>query len=146
MRTVWSPDALTSCVPSGLNTAPRIATWISYATGDRDPDDGVNERFDRLYGASHSMYGYSDLFTWQNLINPTIYVSLRPARQFRLEAFYRAYWLASATDAWVVPVLRDPNGSNGSFVGQEIDLRLKYQFARHIGIDIGTHTSCLAAL
>ena len=66
---------------------PRIAVWINYASGDRNPNDGINQRFDRLFGASHNMYGHSDLFTWQNMINPTFYVSVRPTERTRLEAF-----------------------------------------------------------
>lgn len=118
-------------------THARIAAWLNYATGDRDPNDGVNQRFDRLYGASHSMYGYSDLFTWQNMINPTLYFTVRPDPRLRFEVFYRAYWLDSRTDAWVVPGLRDPSGNSGRFIGQELDLRIAWQLARHVGLEIG---------
>ncbi len=122
-----------------LPARPRLAAWVNYASGDRDPYDGVNQRFDRMFGASHSMYGYSDLFTWENMINPTVYLSVRPAAtpKLRLEAFYRAYWLASKKDAWVVPGLRDPTGDSGRFVGQGIDFRARYQIDRHAAIDFG---------
>ncbi len=115
----------------------RVAGWINYASGDRDPNDGVNQRFNRLYGASHTMYGYSDLFIWENMINPTAYCSFAPTTDARLEAFYRAYWLASSTDGWAVPGLRDPTGAAGSFIGQEIDLRASYKMGRHLAIQVG---------
>jgi len=85
------------------------------------------------------MYGYSDLFTWENMINPTLYFSVRPPAvpQLRFESLYRAYWLASKRDAWVVPGLRDPYGDSGRFIGQGIDMRLRYQISRHAGLDIG---------
>jgi hypothetical protein len=83
------------------------------------------------------MYGFSDLFTWQNMINPTVYLTVRPDPRLRLEAFYRAYWLASKKDAWIVPGLRDTSGDSGRFVGQEIDLRLKYQLHRYVALEIG---------
>jgi hypothetical protein len=120
-----------------LPVKPRIAAWLNYASGDRHPDDSVSGRFDRLFGASHSMYGYSDLHTWSNMINPTLYLSLRPLENVRFEAMYRAYWLASKTDAWVVPGLRDETGGSGRFVGQEIDLRVVYQASRHLAVDAG---------
>jgi hypothetical protein len=118
-------------------TKPRIAVWLNYASGDRDPYDGINQRFDRLFGASHNMYGHSGLFTWQNIINPTFYASVRPIERMRLEAFYRTYWLASDTDAFVLAELQDPTGNSGDFVGQEIDLRLRYQLTRHWSLDVG---------
>jgi len=118
-------------------TDARVAAWVNYATGDRDPEDGVNQRFDRLFGASHSMYGYSDLFTWQNMINPAAYFTVRPADRLKLEAFYRAYWLASRNDAWVVPGLRDVTGESGRFVGQEVDIQIKYRLARRAALEVG---------
>ena len=118
-------------------SSPRAAFWVNYASGDDDPNDGVNERFDRLFGASHTMYGHSDLFTWQNMVNPTAYFSIRPAKPLRFEVFYRWYWLASDTDAWVVPGLRDEAGGSGDFIGQELDLRVRYQIRRHLGLDAG---------
>lgn len=120
-----------------LPAEPRISFLIDYASGDRDPNDGTNQRFDRLFGASHSMYGYSDLFVWENVIIPAVHVSSRPTKRVRLDAFYRAYWLASDTDAWVTTGLRDPSGSSGSFIGQEIDLRAVYQINRNLALELG---------
>lgn len=118
---------------------PRFAVWVNYASGDRDPFDDRSQRFDRLYGASHTMYGYSDLFVWENMINPAFYFSIRPAAtpNIRLEAFYRAYWLAAKADAWVVPGIADSTGESGSFIGQGIDMRLRYQINRNAGVMVG---------
>ena len=66
-----------------------------------DPIPFCSNRYDRLYGASHTMYGYSDLFSWSNMLNPSLYLMTRVIPTVRIETFYRMYWLASATDAWL---------------------------------------------
>ncbi len=119
-----------------LPSSPRVAVWINYATGDRDPDDDRDERFEPLFGASHTMYAFTDLFAWQNLINPTIALSFRPKPALRAELFYRLYWLASARDAFVRAGLVDPAGASGSFVGQGIDLSVRYRLFRFAEIEI----------
>ena len=77
------------------------------------------------------------LFIWENIVNPTVYLTLRPIESVRLEAFYRAYWLASDSDVWAPPGFGDPEGRSGSFVGQEIDLRVRHQLTRRLGLDMG---------
>ena len=83
------------------------------------------------------MYGYSDLFIWSNMVNPSLYLMTRVIPTIRIETFYRLYWLASATDAWVVPGIRDPSGDSGRFIGQEFDLRVRHQVGRHLGLTLG---------
>lgn len=116
---------------------PRVAAWVNYASGDRDPDDNVSGRFDKMFGSSHTFYSHSDLFTWQNTINPAVRLSARPTSALRLDAFYRAYWLASDTDAWVRADRLDPTGDSGRFVGHEIDLRARWKLTRHLELDVG---------
>ena len=49
-------------------------------------------------------------------------------RGFRWTAFvdYRAIWLASDRDAWVGTKVQDPTGASGSFVGQQVELRVRW--------------------
>jgi hypothetical protein len=116
---------------------PRAAVMLNYASGDDDPSDDLSERFDSLFGAAHNFYGHADLFGWQNMINPALYLSVRPTSKLRIETFYRTYWLASKTDAFVRAGLRDPLGESGAFIGQELDVRVRYKLSRHIEFDIG---------
>jgi hypothetical protein len=115
---------------------PRLAVWLNYATGDRDAADKRNERFDPLFGATYAFYGYSGYFAWQNMINPALRLSFKPAKNFQVEVMYRAFWLASETDAWVRGLRRDPAGGSGSFVGQETDVRLVWQLCKNFDIDL----------
>ncbi|UCE62404.1 MAG: alginate export family protein, partial [Phycisphaerales bacterium] len=103
---------------------PRLSASFTYASGDRDPDDGLSERFDRLFQATHCP-STSDLFSWQNIISPKIRLTLHPTSKLRLDTSYGAYWLASDNDAWVIPARRDPSGDSGNLVGQEVEVRVR---------------------
>jgi hypothetical protein len=39
---------------------------------------------------------------------------------------YRPFWLASDTDAWTTSGLRDPTGNSGSFIGHQLEVRLRW--------------------
>ena len=115
---------------------PRVSASLACASGDRDPDDGLSERFDRLFQATHGP-STSDLFSWQNIINPKIRLTLRPTSKLRLDTSYGAYWLASDNDAWVIPGRRDPSGDSGDFVGQEVEFRMRYKIDPRVGLEMG---------
>ena len=89
---------------------------MNYASGDRDPTDGVQQRFDPMFGANFAFYGYSGYFSWQNLMDPAVRFSVQPTERLRAELIYRSYWLASDKDAWVRGLRIDPTGNSGARV------------------------------
>ncbi len=115
---------------------PRLSFSTAYASGDRDPEDNQTNRFDRLFEVGHS-WADSDLFDWRNTIAPKIRLELRPVDPLRLTLSYGAYWLASDSDAWPRVGRRDEDGESGDFVGQEIDLQLRYQVSKRMEIELG---------
>jgi len=115
---------------------PRLSTSILYASGDRDPNDGKAERFDRLFGAAHFLSA-TDYFTFRNNINPKLRLELRPTKKLRIDTSYGAYWLASDSDAWPDIGRRDRTGRSGDFVGQEVELRARYQMTAWAELEIG---------
>lgn len=115
---------------------PRLALWLNYATGDRDPDDGSNQRFDPLFGASYAFYGYTSYFSWQNTINPALRLSFAPSKSIKCEICHRGIWLDSANDVWGKAARRDKTGGSGSYVGQETDARIGWQVCKNFDIDI----------
>ncbi len=121
----------------GDSWGTRVAGMLNYASGDDDPGDRSDERFENLFGAAHTMYGHADLFAWQNMVSPSLHVTTSPTERLRIEAVYRAFWLASDTDAFVRAALRDPTGESGDFVGQEVDLRLRYWICDGVELDVG---------
>ena len=115
---------------------PRLSFSTLYASGDRDPDDGLSERFDRLFEATHP-YSITDLFAWQNSISPKIRLTLRPTSKLRVDTSYGAYWLASDNDAWVNAKRHDPDGHSDDFIGQELELRVRYKIDPRIELEAG---------
>ncbi|UCG33090.1 MAG: alginate export family protein, partial [Phycisphaerales bacterium] len=115
---------------------PRLSFSTMYASGDRDPDDNRSERYDRLFQPGHP-YSMQDYWNWQNVINPELRLSLRPLDTLRIDTGYGAFWLASDNDAWTRPGRRDPTGHSGDFVGQQIDLRIRWQLDPRIEIETG---------
>ncbi len=115
---------------------PRLAFSTAYASGDRNPDDSLSERFDRLFQPGHP-YSMADLFTWQNMISPKVRLALRPTAKLSTDLAYGPYWLAADSDAWTTTTRRDPAGESGDFVGQEIELRVRYKLDPRLELEAG---------
>jgi hypothetical protein len=115
---------------------PRLSVWTMYASGDQNPFDDVDERFVKLFESAHA-YSTSDYFTMQNVISSKLRLELLPLDKVRFDGSYGGYWLASDTDAWVAVGRRDLTGRSGDFVGQEIELRLRYQINPRVEFELG---------
>lgn len=115
---------------------PRLSFATSYASGDRNPNDNISERFDRLRNPRHPP-SMSDLFRWENTISPRLRLAFQPHKDWRVETGYGAHWLASDSDAWPIPGRRDPLGRSGDFVGQDFDIRIRYQINENTELDAG---------
>jgi hypothetical protein len=121
--------------------SPRVAIEYDYASGDDDPNDGRNERFDTLFGARRFDFGPTGIygpFARANLNTPGLRVAARPASWLDGFLAFRAYWLASRRDAWVTTGLRDTTGASGSYVGSQIELRLRATLlSGNVGVEGG---------
>ncbi|MCG3129782.1 MAG: hypothetical protein FLDDKLPJ_00517 [Phycisphaerae bacterium] len=118
---------------------PRLSASVAYASGDRNPDDSTTERFDRMFGAGH-FWSSTDYFVLSNTIMPRLRVEFRPIEPLRVDASYGAFWLASDSDTWGATPRRDRTGRSGDFVGQDIDLRVRYQLHANAELETGyTH-------
>lgn len=104
--------------------SPRLAALYDYASGDDSPTDGKSNRFDTLYGArrfEHGPTGIYGAFARANIQSPGLRLTARPCKPLELMAAYRAYWLASDTDAWTSSGVRDASGNSGSFIGHALE-------------------------
>lgn len=115
---------------------PRLSFSTYYGSGDRNPDDGASQRFDRMFGPGHP-WSMTDCFHWQNVICPKVRLEFAPLDKLRLDTAYGGYWLASDSDSWVIPGRRDRTGQSGSFVGHEIDVRMRYKIDPRIELEVG---------
>lgn len=121
-------------VPSLWN-ARASATWV-YATGDRDPNDAWSGRLDRLFGFARP-FSNNLTFGWENLHAGKTWLEVKPHARVSAAVGYGAYWLASATDRWNAPGLRDPTGQSGTFLGHEVDVQLRTTVLPVVDVNVG---------
>ena len=102
---------------------PRLRLALDYASGDRRPGDGDNERFDTLFGQPRE-YGPTGLYTAvvrSNILSPDVRLFVTPRPDLRAMLAWRGIWLASKKDAWTTAGVRDPSGDSGRHVGQQLE-------------------------
>ena len=109
--------------------SPRFAVQYDYASGDDDPSDGRNGRFDTLFGARRFDFNPTGIygpFARSNLHTPGLRLQLRPLSRVTATTAYRLFWLASAKDTWTTSGVRDATGDAGRFVGHQFEIRIRY--------------------
>jgi hypothetical protein len=109
--------------------APRLELSYDYASGDRNPADNENNRFDTLYGARRFDFGPTGIygaFARTNINSPGVRLEAKPLQKLSGMVGYRAVWLASARDQFTTARLQDPTGNSGDFVGHQLEAQLQY--------------------
>ena len=108
---------------------PQLMFQYDYASGDDNPLDGDNNRFDTLFGARRFEWGPTGIygpFARANLSTPGLRLKLKPASTITSFIAYRGYWLAADKDAWTTARVRDASGSSDSFLGHQVEVRVRY--------------------
>ena len=108
---------------------PAVNLDYSYASGDRDPDDGTCQTFLGVFGSRDSMYGRINLFSWSNLHDAQATFIAKPRKNLSLTMELHRFWLAAKQDGWSLnsSAYRDKTGNSGSHVGDEIDLFVQWR-------------------
>ena len=119
---------------------PSLVLRLDYASGDKDPDDDEFNRFDTLFGARRWEFGVTGIhgvFARSNILSPGLGLRMKPRPSFDLRFDYRPAWLASDRDFLPTALLRDRDGNSGSFIGQQLDARLRWApAASNLSVDI----------
>ncbi len=105
--------------------SPRLIGQFDYASGDDDPNDGENNRFDTLFGARRFDFGPTSTygaFARSNLQSPALRLVLKPRKDINAMFAVRGFWLASKNDGWTTAGI---NGDD-SFIGTQIETRLRW--------------------
>ncbi len=110
---------------------PRASLFYGYGSGDRNPNDNVNQRFDSFFGFNQP-WSRNDYFSWDNIHAPKARLEFTPYPEVRVDTGYNAYWLASPSDSWNRAGLRDKNGNSGSFLGHEFDIRMRHHLNPYV--------------
>lgn len=112
-----------------LPWSPRLVLQFDYASGDDNPNDDNNNRFDTLFGARRFEFGPTGIygpFARSNLLSPGYRLILKPDVTCEAMFAYRFYWLASDRDAWTTSGVRDSTGKSGSYLGSQPEIRLRW--------------------
>lgn len=118
------------------NWKPRFSLIYGYASGDKDPSDNKNQRFEKFYGFNRP-WSNSNTIEWENLKTVKSRFELAPNKNLRLEGSCSYYWLASSSDIWKRGNLQDKTGASGDFIGQDYDLRARYQVTKNFATTFG---------
>jgi Alginate export len=104
--------------------APTLAAQYDVATGDRDPLDARDERFNTLFGARRFDFGPTGIygpFFRSNIETPGVRLTLHPRPRLQGMVAYRAYYLESPRDQWIGTGLADPTGRSGDSLGRQLE-------------------------
>lgn len=117
---------------------PHIIAQFVNGSGDRDPHDGKHETFDGVFGGADTvLYGWMNLFFFQNLREHRLDFILTPNKTVILRGEYHYFTLDEKRDAWYFPgnaQRRDNTGSSGRELGHEVDLIAKKTISKHLEI------------
>ncbi|WP_232210436.1 alginate export family protein [Nitrococcus mobilis] len=121
--------------------SPRLVLQYDFASGDGDPNDGENNRFDTLFGARRWEFGPTGIYgalARSNINSPGTRIEIKPSPNLNGFVGYRAVWLASDRDALTTAEVRDPGGASGSFVGHQIEARVRADvLPGNLGMEFG---------
>ncbi|EED32757.1 conserved hypothetical protein [gamma proteobacterium NOR5-3] len=116
-----------------LGSGVNFRAAYDHATGDRDPFDGRNERFDRLYGARAFELGPSGIFgaaIRSNIQSPQLALRWQATGQQTWLLSHRWLSLASSRDFFVPGARRDVSGVSGDDIGRQWELRWRWMSAQ----------------
>jgi len=122
---------------------PHLSVEYDYASGDKNPNDNKDQRFDTLYGARRFEYGPTGIygaFARTNLNTPGYRLNVSPFSTVQVGLAHRFFWLAQSKDSWGSTGLRDTTGRSGDFVGHQLELTARWNVNSSLNFETGwTH-------
>lgn len=124
---------------------PRLSAFYGYASGDRDPNDDVDNRFERFFGFARP-WSADDNIIFENVKTPKLKIEFEPFKGLAIDSGYAWYWLASPHDRFNNLLNgingdnrfnRDRSGASGDALGQSVDVRARYKLSRHVDTTVG---------
>jgi len=121
---------------------PLVKLQCIIGSGDNDPNDGIHGTFDGVFGgADTDLYGWMNMFFWQNVREYRFDIKLMPKKALTLKGEYHYFTLDQASDAWYFPgkaVRRNKTGASGRELGHEIDLVARIKVRDHLELLAGS--------
>jgi hypothetical protein len=126
---------------SSLKGVPRIFGGYDFASGDKNPTDGVHNTFDLMYPNAHDRLGIADQFGWQNIVSYRAGVTVKVHRRLFLVGQYLDFSLANAKDGiYNISgglIARDKTGKSGTHIGESFETYAWYELNRRVSIGAG---------
>ncbi len=126
---------------SSLRGVPRIFAGYDFASGDKNPTDGVRNTFDLMYPNAHDRFGIADQIGWQNIVSYRGGVTVRLHRRLFVVGQYLDFWLANAKDGLYNVsgglIARDKTGMSGTHVARVLETYAWYELNRRISFGAG---------
>ena len=104
--------------------APNLLFLFDDASGDDDPLDARNERFNTLFGDRRfelTTTGIYGPFNRSNLWGPGLRLTVAPTPRLQAMVHYRSFHLAAERDTWVGVGARDPSARAGDSLGRQLE-------------------------
>jgi hypothetical protein len=121
--------------------SPDMVFQYDRASGDKNPLDGRNERFNTLFGDRRFDFGPTGIFgpfQRSNLETPGVRVTISPSSRVQAMLSFRQMRLASSTDEWVGTDLRDATGAAGTSLGTQIEASATWEvIPKRLSLDVG---------
>lgn len=120
--------------------SPRLLAMYDYASGTVNPKGNKSHTFDSLFGARRFEFSATSLFGpffRSNISSPGIRLITQPHPTLDLNLKYRAWYLAQSRDEWVGSGMQDPTGAAGNFLGQDVEVRVRWHPTPNITFDAG---------
>jgi hypothetical protein len=137
----WGLSVIAGYTFRSSTLKPRVFAKYDFASGDRNPNDGVRGTFDQIYPNIHDHHGLADQVAWQNLKNVRAGVRASLLPSWMLACAYNDWWLASAADGFYSAsgaiVARDVKALSGTHIGREFDVQSSYRLDRHLEFGAG---------
>jgi hypothetical protein len=119
----------------------KLTGEYNFASGDKDPSDGVRGTFDQLYPTPHDKTGLADQIGWKNIRHARAGFEFTPFKGLPVATNYHSWWLAESRDAVYnvgnAVLGRIPTGAADTHVGQEIDVQVTRALMPQIAVAAG---------
>ena len=119
---------------------PQLLIRYLYASGDRDPNDNRNGRFNLLFGPTTfelNPAGIFEVFNRSNISSPGWRLTIQPTDLIRVSFQHRVFWLVQSRDQWINTGLQDPTGRAGNFLGHFLEARGRWVLSSNVWLEPG---------
>lgn len=129
---------------NSLSWKPRASAFFGYVSGDKNPNDSKNHRFERFFGFSRP-WSADDYVVMENILTPKLKIQWQYKHKsilFKFDGGYSYYWLASRTDRFNnflegTSNNRDRSGNSGNFLGHGLDFHTVFSPVFFLNLDVG---------